>query len=118
MFIKLITTLSILTSFIFANEVKIINVKANCTVENICHFDVTLKHEDSGWKHYANKWTISTKEGKVLGSRILYHPHVNEQPFTRSLWGLKIPHYVKEVYVKAYDTVHLESSHIYEYKLK
>jgi len=43
----------------------------------------TVRHADSGWKHYADAIEISTPEGVVLLTRVLAHPHVNEQPFTR-----------------------------------
>jgi len=45
-------------------------------------------------------------DGTVLGTRTLYHPHVDEQPFTRSLSGVKIPGSIKEVTVRSYDSVH------------
>lgn len=48
-------------------------------------FDVTLSHPDTGWDHYADGWRIEDASGTVLGLRVLGHPHVNEQPFTRSL---------------------------------
>ncbi|MGI9421981.1 MAG: hypothetical protein ACR2PA_02230 [Hyphomicrobiaceae bacterium] len=73
---------------------------------NAFRFDVTLKHADTGWKHYANKWEVVDPAGKVLGTRVLYHPHVDEQPFTRSLSGVKIPASVKMVTVRAYDSKH------------
>lgn len=44
---------------------------------------VTLKHADTGWDHYADNWRLVDKEGEILGDRVLFHPHVNEQPFTR-----------------------------------
>ncbi|MGI9524734.1 MAG: hypothetical protein ACR2PG_24150 [Hyphomicrobiaceae bacterium] len=69
-------------------------------------FDVTIRHADTGWQHYADKWEIVTKDGQVLGTRILYHPHVNEQPFTRSLGGVKIPPDVRNVSIRAYDNRH------------
>jgi len=42
----------------------------------------------------------------VLGVRELAHPHVNEQPFTRSLGGVEIPDGVQEVTIRARDSVH------------
>lgn len=68
--------------------------------------NVTLKHEDTGWKHYADGWRVVDEKGTVLGMRTLYHPHVNEQPFTRSLSGIKIPTKTNKVYVEAHDLVH------------
>jgi len=35
----------------------------------------------------------------------LYHPHVGEQPFTRSLSGVAIPEGVSKVTVEAHDSV-------------
>ncbi|HCQ64922.1 MAG TPA: hypothetical protein DIU07_07030 [Rhodobacteraceae bacterium] len=46
---------------------------------------VTLAHPDTGWDHYADGWEVVTGDGRSLGLRVLAHPHVNEQPFTRSL---------------------------------
>ena len=46
---------------------------------------VTLAHPDSGWDHYADGWEVVSDDGASLGLRVLAHPHVNEQPFTRSL---------------------------------
>lgn len=89
-----------------AGEVDVVDVKATRTGANTYSFDVTLKHADTGWKHYANKWEIVGPGGKVLGTRVLYHPHVNEQPFTRSLSGVKIDASIREVEVRAYDSQH------------
>ena len=46
---------------------------------------VTLAHPDTGWDHYADGWEVVGDDGTVLGLRDLAHPHVDEQPFTRSL---------------------------------
>lgn len=66
---------------------------------------VTLEHGDTGWDHYADGWRVVDADGHVLGHRTLYHPHVNEQPFTRSHF-LQIPAAVTRVYVEAHDLVH------------
>jgi hypothetical protein len=70
---------------------------------------VTLQHGDTGWQHYADGWRVVDERGSVLGHRTLYHPHVTEQPFTRS-HSLTIPAGVQQVYVEAHDTVHGWSS--------
>ncbi len=64
-------------------------------------FDVTLRHPDTGWDHYADGWRVLTMDGQILGTRTLYHPHVNEQPFTRSLGGVVIPESMKQVQIEA-----------------
>lgn len=114
----ILSSLILISSSLFANEVQIVKVKANCDNNNSCRFDVTLKHADTGWDHYANKWEVYTPEDKLLATRTLFHPHVNEQPFTRSLGDVKIPKGVNKVIIKAHDTVHGYSKKTYEYILK
>lgn len=69
-------------------------------------FSVTLQHNDEGWQHYADKWEVVAPDGQVLATRVLYHPHVNEQPFTRSLSGVSIASTVTSVSVRAHDSIH------------
>jgi hypothetical protein len=68
-------------------------------------FDVTLSHGDTGWDDYANGWRVLDKDGNELGVRKLAHPHVNEQPFTRSLSGVRIPEGITEVGIQASDSI-------------
>ena len=91
---------------VFAGEVKI--EKANFAgIEGAdWEIQVTLKHTDTGWQHYADAWRIVDEKGSVLGTRTLHHPHVDEQPFTRSLSGVAIPNGVTVVFVEAHDKVH------------
>lgn len=63
--------------------------------------EVTLKHDDTGWDHFADAWRIEDKDGKVLAIRKLHHPHVDEQPFTRSLNNVMLPDGTTEVYLTA-----------------
>jgi len=91
-----------------ANKVQVLDVKVHCSAVSVCDFAVTLKHNDTGWDHYANRWEVRRLDGEVLGVRTLFHPHVHEQPFTRSLSGVKIPAGVKQVEIVAFDNVHGE----------
>ncbi len=68
-------------------------------------FDVTVRSADTGDEKYADAWQVETLEGDVLGVRELLHPHVNEQPFTRSLGPIEIPAGVTEVRIVARDSV-------------
>lgn len=88
-----------------ANDVEIVDAKARKSGATWT-FSVTLRHEDTGWDHYADLWQVFTPEGDLLGERVLLHPHVEEQPFTRSLSGVAIPDGVSEVVIKARDSVH------------
>ncbi|MHC4222325.1 MAG: hypothetical protein ACYST9_07885 [Planctomycetota bacterium] len=96
---------------VYGGEVQIVDVKVTCS--NSCTFSVTLKHGDEGWQHYANQWDVMTMDGKLLKSRVLYHPHVDEQPFTRSLSGVKIPPGTTTVKIRARDLKHGYSSNEY-----
>ncbi len=64
-------------------------------------FDVTLSHPDTGWDHYADGWRVLDMQGNELGMRVLHHPHVTEQPFTRSLSGVQIPQGTTQVQIQA-----------------
>lgn len=61
---------------------------------------VTLRHPDSGWDHYASGWEVLAPDGARLGYRELTHPHVDEQPFTRSLSGIAIGEGVDHVLIR------------------
>ena len=91
----------------FATEADIVDVKVSKTGKNVYRFDVTVRHKDEGWDHYANRWEVLSADGKTtFGTRVLMHPHVNEQPFTRSLSGVKVPEGTKKVTVRSHDKVH------------
>jgi hypothetical protein len=68
-------------------------------------FDVTISHPETGWDDYADAWRIETPDGTVLGERPLAHPHVEEQPFTRSLSGVVLPGGLDRVVIRARTSV-------------
>ena len=78
---------------------------AECT-GSVCRFVVTVRHADAGWSHYANAWEVLTPDGALIATRVLEHPHVAEQPFTRELRGVAIPPGVTRVRIRARDSVH------------
>ena len=88
----------------YAGEVSIVEVSVECP--SSCTFSVTLEHADQGWGHYANQWDVVTMDGKLLKSRVLHHPHEQEQPFTRSLSGVVIPAGESKVKIRARDSKH------------
>ena len=91
----------------YAGEADVVQVKVVISGERTYRFDVTVLHGDTGWDHYADQWEIVAPDGKILGTRKLLHPHVNEQPFTRSLSGVRIPNNIQQVSVRAHDSVHV-----------
>lgn len=62
---------------------------------------VTLRHADTGWEDYADGFRLETPDGRVLATRSLGHPHVDEQPFTRSVSGVSVPDIVSRLRVRA-----------------
>ncbi len=104
MFKYLFAATAALATPAFADAPVITNIAVS-KVAGAWNFDVTLSHGDTGWDHYADAWRILDGAGKVLAVRNLAHPHVHEQPFTRSLSGISIPDDVTEVGVQASDTV-------------
>lgn len=88
-----------------AGESDVVAVKADCR-NTTCDFAVTVRHDDTGWEHYADHWRILTPDGVELGRRVLAHPHENEQPFTRQLRGVEIGLDITEVIVESHDSEH------------
>jgi len=63
-------------------------------------FEITVSHPDSGWDHYADGWEVLDAAGNRLGYRELFHPHVEEQPFTRALRSVMIPDGTDAVFIR------------------
>lgn len=95
-----------LSASVFAGEADVINVVMSESMDGTFYLDVTVKHADTGWDHFANWWRVTTEDGKELGRRVLAHPHVGEQPFTRELYDLKVPEGISIVIVEAHDMIH------------
>jgi hypothetical protein len=95
-----------LPAAVFSGEADVTVVDVSQIDKGIFNFDVTVRHDDTGWEHYADKWEVLTSDGEVVGTRTLHHPHVDEQPFTRSLSGVKLPGGLTEVIIRAHDSVH------------
>jgi len=97
--------LTVSTPVVVAGEADVVDVSIKSLGDGKFQIDATVEHADTGWDHYANRWDVLDEEGKIIGSRELAHPHVNEQPFTRSV-RLSIPSSVKTITVRANDSVH------------
>jgi hypothetical protein len=89
-----------------AGEADVVGVDVRKESAGTYRFDVTVAHGDEGWDHYADAWDVVAPDGTVLGTRVLLHPHENEQPFTRSLGGVVVPDGITEVTIRAKDSVH------------
>ena len=100
---KIFLIVLLLSSTLFANKA-IIEAVSVSGKNGVYSFAVRILHQDSGWKHYVNRFELLDKEGNILATRTLWHPHEHEQPFTRSLSGVKIKN-LKTVYIRANDSV-------------
>jgi len=89
-----------------AGEADVLHAAAHASGEGRWTVSATIEHADEGWDHYADAFQVVAPDGTVLGTRVLYHPHVAEQPFTRSLTGVEIPNTLDHVIVRAGDKVH------------
>lgn len=104
-----VTTILLLLFFsveAWTGEADVVEVDVSMEANGKYRFDVTVLHADEGWKHYADRWDVMAPDGSVLGTRTLLHPHVGEQPFERSLSGVSIPENIREVVIRAHDSVH------------
>ena len=100
-----------------AGEADVVGAEAARESDGTWRFRVIVRHADAGWDHYADRWQLETPEGRVLGTRVLLHPHETEQPFTRALGGVVIPDDVREVIIRAHDSVHGDGGEVFRLKL-
>ncbi len=116
--IKLVALLLLLSSqILYAGKADVVKVDVQRTGPDTFRFDVTVLHQDEGWDHYADQWDVVAPDGTVFATRTLYHPHENEQPFTRSLSGVKIPATIDRVTIRAHDSVHEYGGQVVTVKL-
>lgn len=101
----LIGLLTLVLEVVYADEVQVQQAEFSQARSGIWSVQVTLKHADTGWDHYADAWRLTDGAGKVFGKRVLFHPHVSEQPFTRGLSRVELPEN-GVIYVEAHDSVH------------
>lgn len=66
----------------------------------------TIRHNDTGWSHYADRFEVLDDDNRVIATRVLMHPHVDEQPFTRSTRAFVRPKNLGEMKVRAHDSRH------------
>lgn len=85
----------------WAGEADVISAKVAKGPDGAYNFDVTIRSNDRGWDYYCDRFEVLALDGKVLGVRTLYHPHETEQPFTRELYGVRIPAGLTKVTIRA-----------------
>jgi len=93
-------------------DADVLEVRAVLDEDGTWTFYVTVGHPDTGWDDYADGWDVVTENGDVLKqsdddvfTRLLLHPHENEQPFTRGQRGINVPESLTSLTVRAHDIV-------------
>jgi hypothetical protein len=99
-----VLAVSCMTGTVQASEATVVAVEMTEQAPQSWQVAVSVLHDDSGWEHYADKWRVLDPQGRVLAERVLLHPHVEEQPFTRSLDSVVIPETIGVVYIEVHDT--------------
>ena len=99
--VYLILALIVAPALAGAEDARVLDVKLRDTGP-AWRIDVTIRHPDTGWDHYVDGWEVLDADGNRLGYRQLLHPHVDEQPFTRSLGGLALPDGAGAVFVRTH----------------
>jgi hypothetical protein len=86
----------------------IIGVKVRVSAPDTFDFDVTVSSPYDTPSRYADAFRVMAvaapgATATIFGERILLHDHQDEQPFSRDLYGVKIPRGTKTVVVQGRD---------------
>ena len=107
----------LMVSLAYAGEASVLDATVIANAKGTYAVSATIFHKDDGWTHYADKFDIMTPTGKVIATRVLYHPHVNEQPFTRSVANVQVPVGETEIIIRAHDSKHGDGERTFKLKL-
>ena len=89
----------------WAGEADVVDAKVRRGGSSTFDFDVTVKSVDQSATYYADAIEVIAPDGKLLGRRELLHSHEDEQPFTRDVYGVRIPAGIEVVVVRAHHSV-------------
>ena len=81
----------------------IVAAKVRASGSDTFDFDVTVSSPYDTPQRYADAFRVMGRDGSVFGERILLHDHAAEKPFTRDLYGVKIPPGVRVAVVQGRD---------------
>lgn len=81
----------------------VIDAKVRARGADTFDFDVTVSSPYDTPQRYADGFRVAGRDGAIYGERKLLHDHATEQPFTRDLYGVRIPHHVRRVMLQARD---------------
>jgi hypothetical protein len=81
----------------------VLAVEVRASGPNTFDFDVTVSSPYDTPNRYADGFRARNATGIVYGERKLLHDHGTEQPFTREMYGVKVPLGLRSVIVEARD---------------
>jgi hypothetical protein len=81
----------------------VVAAKVRASGADTFDFDVTVSSRYDTPQRYADAFRVVGADGSVFGERVLLHDHAGEQPFTRDLYGVKIPPGIRSVVLQARD---------------
>lgn len=81
----------------------VLAAKVTVVAADTFNFDITLSSPYDTPQRYADAFRVKTRDGRILGERVLWHDHQNEQPFTRDLHGVSIAPGIAVVVVEGRD---------------
>ncbi|MEO7338541.1 MAG: hypothetical protein ABIV63_18355 [Caldimonas sp.] len=81
----------------------VLAAKVRAVGKDVFDFDVTVSSPYDSARRYADGLRARSSEGRVYGERKLVHDHASEQPFTRDMYGVKVPVGITSVVIEARD---------------
>ena len=84
----------------------VVAAKVQARIADRFDFDVTVSSPYDTAQRYADAFRVMHKDGSVYAQRLLLHDHAGEQPFTRDLYGVRVPRGVRSVVIQARDQQH------------
>ena len=82
---------SLFASAALAGDADVVGVRVTRQGPATYAFAVTVRSRDTGWARYADLLEAVGADGRVLATRVLVHPHDDEQPFTRDIEDVRVP---------------------------
>jgi len=95
-----------LAGFAWAGEADVVDATVERLPDGRVQVSATIRHADADWQHYADRFEVLDTGGNVIATRVLMHPHVDEQPFTRSTEPFRLPPNLERISVRAHDREH------------
>lgn len=85
----------------------VVDVRIRARGTDTFDLDVTVSSPYDSAQRYADAFRATSEDGaEVYGVRPLLHDHAGEQPFTRDLYGVRVPAGVRRIRVQARDKTH------------